>query len=872
MNQRVTGVLWLALAAGLCPGVVAQPVEEAQPVRPAAPPGVEPVTTERPDGVTETVEGAAGEPAGGEQEQPAGASGVGSGGNPGAAPEVGPDEVALSAFSEPVELTALVDFVAKELDINVSVKSGLSGSVVFNAPVVVKRDRLLPLLDALLGQQNYTITLDPSGFYTVQPVQDVIVNPGSDTTTRIISTPGMRPSTLRTALESQFGGSTSGGRTFAYIDDLGVIIATDTPRRLESLEALVASLLAERGRIKFTRVPLVNIAAPVARQRVLELVGQSSGRSGMMNPGGEGVPSPAASDPTKISNLAERLIVDAQGNALILRGTDEELGHVREIVAVIDVTNTLVPRNYFAGTYARQIADMARQRGLGEVTTLSSGEQDQFSPYGGEFNFPNASGGAFGQRTLEGGPVMVVDEGRGTIVYYATEAQHTQLEALIKTLDTESDRIEVKAYKIRHNDAEEVAELINALLTGSMPTGDSPLLQGTGTGNTNRRNRRANQTEPDASTSTVIFAGPGMSAQGGGDGGLSFTGGEDITAIPDKANNQVIIMAPVKQQPEFAKLIEALDLRRPQVYIECKIVAVTASDQFRLAFETQLRQAGGDFALNTNFGLGNITAANGFQSPKAVETDLSGLTAAIIKSANVPLIINALQTVADTQILSTPAILVDDNEEAQIASVDQQPTTSSSQGTSTTQTSFAGYEDAGTDLTVTPQISEGGYLRLKYEAKLSSFTGAGSDGIPPPRQENTVRADSVTVPSDMTVVVGGLTVSTKRKTIVKIPLLGDIPILGQLFRDDNRDSRSTTLYIFLTPRILRDSNFQDLRLLTRGPQERTKSPEDFPEMKPGIIPFVGGGEKPDELPAGASEFDPVPKDSSASARDARPGK
>jgi type II secretory pathway component GspD/PulD (secretin) len=755
----------------------------------------------------------------------------------------GPDEVALSAFSEPVELSALVDFVAKTLGINVTIKGGLNGTVVFNAPVTVKKDRLLPLLDALLGQQNFTITLDPSGFYTVQPTTDLVVNFAAGATTRIINTPNVKPTALKPAIEAQF--PTTGGRPYAYVDELGVVVATDTPRRLDALEGMVRAILAERGKIAFTRIDLVNIAAPVARTRVLELIGQIAPKTGQMNNPGmpqEQVvmdPNASAGQPGvtgKLSNLTDRLLVDAQGNALIFRGMPDEAEQVREVVKLIDVKNTLIPRSYFAGSAARQLADIARQRGLGEVSTIgdSLSDQNRNSPYGGELNYPQGGYSNNSSQSQIGGPVMVVDEGRGTIIYYGTDEQQVQLQALIKELDTESDRIVLKVYKLKHTDAETVSELINGLLTNTTPAGDSPLTSGTGTGFSGNRRSRQQITPPQSGNVTIIQA-PDVAS---GEGGLSFTGGEDVFAIPDKSNNQVLIKAPGKQQAEFAKLIESIDLRRPQVYIECQIIALTATDDFRLAFETQLLKNGGDAVLNTNFGLSSFPTGAGLDSAKTAATGLSGLTAAIIKSNNVPLIINALQTVADTQILSSPSLLVDDNEEASINSVQQQPTTSSSQGTSTTETTFAGYEDAGTTLTIKPQISEGGYLRLKYEAKLSNFNGTGSNGIPAPKQENTVKSDSVTVPSDMAVVVGGLTLDSKSKTVVKVPILGDIPIIGQLFKDDNRNDRKTTLYIFLTPRILRDPNFADLRLLSRGPQGRTNVPDEIPELSPAVMPAI----------------------------------
>lgn len=256
----------------------------------------------------------------------------------------------------------------------------------------------------------------------------------------------------------------------------------------------------------------------------------------------------------------------------------------------------------------------------------------------------------------------------------------------------------------------------------------------------------------------------------------------------------------------------------------------------RLAFETQLINAGGQGGvINTNFGLGTFAAGGSVTGAKNVPA-LGGLTAALIRSDYIPIIINALQTEADGRILSSPQLLVDDNEEAEIVSVDQEPTTTVNRGNNQNDIITAGdYVEAGTKLKVKPQISSGGYLRLKYETELSSFTGTGSNGIPPPRQQNNIRSDSVTVPSDFTVVVGGFTLDNRRKTVVKVPLLGDIPLVGLLFQDRNTTDRKTSLYIFLTPRVLRDPNFTDLKLLTQGPHTRSQLPADVPTLAPIVI-------------------------------------
>jgi general secretion pathway protein D len=206
-------------------------------------------------------------------------------------------------------------------------------------------------------------------------------------------------------------------------------------------------------------------------------------------------------------------------------------------------------------------------------------------------------------------------------------------------------------------------------------------------------------------------------------------------------------------------------------------------------------------------------------------------------------IINALQTTTDTRILSEPSLMVNDNEKAKIERVDEQPTTTSNQGTSTTQTSFAGYEDAGTDLEITPRIS-GNLVTLEITSDLSAFSGTGSNGVPPPKTKASIDNKAVTVPSDMTVVIGGITLANRTDTVNKVPLLGDIPLVGYLFRSTAKSEQKTVLYIFITPRIVQDPSFEDLRLLTTGPQHEMGMEPDLPALTPVLVDFFVPGSEP----------------------------
>jgi type II secretory pathway component GspD/PulD (secretin) len=302
----------------------------------------------------------------------------------------------------------------------------------------------------------------------------------------------------------------------------------------------------------------------------------------------------------------------------------------------------------------------------------------------------------------------------------------------------------------------------------------------------------------------------------------------------DQSTNQVIVRAPINMQPEFRRLIQSIDRRRPQVFIEAKILAVTWTDDMRLAFESQIINASGrDGLFQTNFGL--TESSGDATDPNIVNDGLLGFTAAVIRSDYVPFVINAFQRNVNGRILATPQLLVDNNTEASIVSVEAQPFQTTSQDGTSTQTGFGGFEEAGPQFTVTPRINPGGFVTLSYDLTLSNFVGSGSEGVPPPRQERTVTSEEVTIPSDSTIIVGGITLENDSDTKISVPLLGKIPIIGYLFSDTNWNESKTTLYVFITPKILYEPTVNDYRLLTEGPRRIAELEDDVPELETYMV-------------------------------------
>ncbi|QOI99126.1 MAG: hypothetical protein HRU70_00920 [Phycisphaeraceae bacterium] len=785
--------------------------------------------------------------------------------------EAGDDEIEFSGFSEAVELTTLVEILASTLQINVWVDPELSGSVVFNAPVRVSRDGLMPLIESMLEMYGYTITRDAkTGWYKVHKIAGLAFElAGEASRTKLFETPGIKPSALKPTIDSVLGsggpsgptgqagrnvpqvmpqqpgmpggdgggvvsGTLSGGGRVAYNDELGLIVVTNTERELERFEMLLRALLERHAEIDVHTIPLTYIAPSVARQRILELFGQAApaaggqagGRGGMAfdeygNPRPQGQQAQAAR--TTLDNIGERLITDPNGNNLFFRGNASETERVMKVVAIIDQRTNLVPESYYAGAAAKQIADIAKQRGLGEVTAIQSLQEQAMRPGFGFYDY-NARQPQQQQQTLAGGPVMVVDEGRGNIIYYATASQHAEFAALIEVLKPEDDAVVIRAYRLVNGDAEKVAPIIMGLINNQSPAGgqaDDRLPGGGGGG------FGMNQTP------NIVFQGDPFGMMARNELALS---GRNTFALADKNNNQVLLKAPLKEHPVFAELIRKLDSPRAQVFVEAKIVSVSASDTFRLGFETQLINAGGTGgAFNTNFGLGAFATGADLRGVKTAPP-ISGGTFAIIKSDQVPVIINALQTVTDARVLASPQIMVEAGEEGTIDAKDEQPTQQRIiSDNSSVDVVNPEYVEAGTKLAIKkPIIGSANSVKMQVQATLSSFTGEATATLPPPKQTNVIDT-FVQVPSNMTVVIGGVVSKSQRKGTEKIPFLGDIPLLGALFSDQNKTDVDTVLYIFLTPRVIRDEKFGDAELISAGPMREVKLDPDLPKMVPVLV-------------------------------------
>ncbi|MDW8323391.1 MAG: type II secretion system secretin GspD [Burkholderiales bacterium] len=345
--------------------------------------------------------------------------------------------------------------------------------------------------------------------------------------------------------------------------------------------------------------------------------------------------------------------------------------------------------------------------------------------------------------------------------------------------------------------------------------------------------------------------------------GAAGAGGVVIAA--DAATNSLIIHAPDHAYNALRAVIDRLDTRRAQVFVEALIVEVSSSKaaEFGIQWQAPLLE-GRNAALvgGTNFGSGGNNLLGLTASIAAGKPQLPGpgLNLGLLQRISVggktyeglTALARALEQDADANILSTPNLLTLDNEEAKIVIGQNVPFLTGAYaqtGTGpggTTVNPFQTFErrDVGLTLKVRPQVSEGGAVKLTIVQEVSSVQETTQQGVITNKRaiETTVR-----VQSGEAIVLGGLIQDDQQQGQDKVPGLGELPLIGQLFRSDTRKRRKTNLMVFLRPLVIHETEtlerltadrYELIEALHRQAQQRpahwlleASPPQRLPDLK-----------------------------------------
>jgi general secretion pathway protein D len=461
----------------------------------------------------------------------------------------------------------------------------------------------------------------------------------------------------------------------------------------------------------------------------------------------------------------------------------------------------------------------------------SAGDQITYIP------LQNASAGEvvksltaiFQQRRPGATPIRVVSDSRANaIILLASIADTEAVRKLTAFMDKDVPRGEsnIQVYRLQNSNSEDLAKVLTAI------------------------------TKDKAATDATKGLAPAVS--------------KNVQVVSDKATNTLVIMAEREDYKILEGIIKKLDVPRPMVYIEALIMEVNTNKAFNIGVEWRgLRDTGKISGVDTgqsaafigSGGAGSTTNPGGYNiipgvpanalTPLAFPGGFSmgvigaGISIGGVLFPNIGAMIQAYKTDTEVYILSTPQIMTLDNEEAEINVGSNVPYITRQDSNATISTNVVNYNtyeyrDVGVILNITPHINEENYIRLKISQQVTKVTSDASNTTPTTLKRTA--KTTVVVKDNETIVIGGLVGDSTSEGTYKVPLLGDIPVLGWLFKTKSSSREKTNLYVFITSHIVRTQ--QDARKIYDEKREtmgevvegiiklNEKNPETRPSSKP----------------------------------------
>jgi general secretion pathway protein D len=431
-----------------------------------------------------------------------------------------------------------------------------------------------------------------------------------------------------------------------------------------------------------------------------------------------------------------------------------------------------------------------------------------------------------GAAAAEGTAVKVVaDERSNSVLIGGDQAQRLRLRALIAHLDTPLEAGgDTRVRYLHYANAEKLAPKLKEQMTGIAQAAAAPGAQGA-----------AVSAAQSAEKSAMVWA--------------------------DPTNNALIITAPAKLMRAIMAIIDKLDIRRPQVLVEAIIADINYNKDSELGVNWAAYGAGqtnvpvGAFVSPIG-GTSIVDLATASQNPTSVSTTLlQGTTFGVGRIAasglNFAAIVRAIRSDTSDNIIATPSAMTMDNQEAELKVAQEVPFITGQYTANNTAVVGGAVnpfqtiqrEEVGTILKITPTISaEGSQVMLKISIESSSLGQKPAGAVDLVTNKRTV-STTVLIEDGGIVVLGGLIEDDMSKGESRVPFLGSIPILGNLFKTRNQTSGKQNLMIFIRPKIMRDANAAayetELKYNYMQDQQQPMfhtSPSDLPPLLPGVSP------------------------------------
>ncbi len=530
----------------------------------------------------------------------------------------------------------------------------------------------------------------------------------------------------------------------------------------------------------------------------------------------------------ELAGKGAKVIAYAPTNTLIITDAATNIRRVYRIVSQLDVAAPkakleIVPLQYATAEDIAKIIKEVYGVASDSSSSSSSSSRDSRRNRRSRRNRhepepkPEASSTKVGK---EGSYIekIISDERTNSLVILANEEALEAVKQLIAQLDIDVDpasRAQIHVVYLEHAKAEDVAQVLANL----SESGSSSSSSRNSRNSRNNRNARNNRRQPPGGPGGPF--GPEGGADGeGGSAVAAFDSGVRITS--DENTNSLVIIATPDQFRIIQQVIEKLDIRRKQVFVEAVILELgnEDTDEFGLGVHAGSVTDDGGLSLysaqlnGSSIGLSTDTLsglAMGIFGPTigvGVDTNGDGVVGDG-ETLTVPafgVALNALQSNSAVNILSTPNILTMDNEEAKIVVGRNIPfPISTSRDNNNNPIVSYQREDVAITLKVTPQINESNYVTLEVFQEVQEIEedsqGLDVNSAGFITSKRSVES-TVVVRDNQTVVIGGLIGETDTAVETKVPILGDLPLVGRLFRGQRNVTRKTNLLVFLTPHVI----------------------------------------------------------------------
>ncbi|TNF08123.1 MAG: type II secretion system protein GspD [Gammaproteobacteria bacterium] len=471
-------------------------------------------------------------------------------------------------------------------------------------------------------------------------------------------------------------------------------------------------------------------------------------------------------------------------NMLTLAGTHGELFNLRETIAIFDVDQL---KGMSVGLFRMQNVDASTM--LSELQTIFGDTAS--GPLAGLVRF------------------TVMERLNALLVITPQKKYLEDVETWVRRLDQAENPhgMNMYVYYVQNGKAENLADLLNQLFEGK------------------RRSAVAMaQRKPTPSPAQPAAEGEEAAPPSRANEQVSSIEVGDVTIIPDAENNALLVLATPTDYAEVEKAMQKLDVLPMQVLVEASIVEVTLDNELQYGLQWFMKNTHGKYG-----GLGGLNIPNNAGNPPGIPTlsgaltDPANFTYAIFDAAGTRALLNAVSGDSRLDVLSSPSLMVLDNQTATIRVGDQVPIrTSETSNISSGEivddefrsniTSQIQYRDTGVTLEVTPRVNAGGMVMLDITQRVDDVDETVTSNIDSPTILQREITTSVAVQSGETIVLGGLIRENKEKSDNGIPFLKDIPIAGYLFKGERTSSSKTELVVMITPSAV--ANPQEARQVT----------------------------------------------------------